>query len=938
MFGKREVNTSKDTRERTIHISKQEMEVLDAGPEGVFRGVFMAAIQQGLFAGLYSALGRPNYPVDIIIGILVLSTYLGVSEKVFLHDLKYSVNWQYALCMDIFCEKLPSQRTLIRFRARCILNYILTGKDVFHEQAVLVANAFREALELKTDYLRIDSVLLNIKAKTRNRSQLLYYLIQGVVYHLANTSRSAIGKMENASQQKINEVFGTGTTRKLVDFEHGKTDEKARAANIPEQLWHYLYPDDYNRTFYERKEYKNKVEQILKDATLLWSVYHESLKDVDEFKVFARALYEQCEWVTNVSKNKGGEYSSKRILRFKCSNAERDSAKKTFKEHEKLLGAFLKAQKKYDTVTKQLAKVKTELAKAESKLEKAQKRGKDTERYRTALENCRNSEKTKQDAQELTSEELENAREAYISSSLFKSECESYILSDENTRKEVEKMNSNILQCPQDPDATFREKNGQFFRGYTLCVLEAADHCGHSMPVDWITEKNNVSDCDLGTTLIRNLRENVKETGKEIYVVADAAFSGAQIDEAAKEANVTIVNTDLTGKKEKTCYANLVFNGDGTSLEKCPAGHKVETRSCDKNGLVSAVLESSHCKNCPYNEECNPTVKGEKAILKASFKQKLRAQFRVSMGEMPHIIIGRFRNGVEALMHTIRSLTSVTKYPIYGQNRVAFYDDCTMMAVCFQKYLAQRNLPHRYVEVCIDASRFGEDDLFEEELEQGYLEKMNPPQKDMHATEKGSGEVTQELNDDNSSADVLESSTPAGDAKESDDTEGSTYSTPEEEKEEDNASTSRNTVREDTSSTTLTEGEEAYQKERERGSEKDSEPQTYELMVINDSAPEEDAPESSDATEPEKATASFEETDVVPLEDNRMDETEEKCETVHSNIPVECEESFYFPNESTNTFESTEENPLVESDLKEETVVSSSTSPPVCNWKLDDSG
>ena len=55
-------------------------------------------------------------------------------------------------------------------------------------------------------------------------------------------------------------------------------------------------------------------------------------------------------------------------------------------------------------------------------------------------------------------------------------------------------MDSNVLQNPADPDATYRKKAGTEYRGYIANVVEVADNDHNSITVDYQYEKNTYSD------------------------------------------------------------------------------------------------------------------------------------------------------------------------------------------------------------------------------------------------------------------------------------------------------------------------------------------------------------------------------------------------------------------------------------------------------------
>ncbi len=69
-------------------------------------------------------------------------------------------------------------------------------------------------------------------------------------------------------------------------------------------------------------------------------------------------------------------------------------------------------------------------------------------------------------------------------------------------------MNSNVMQNPADPDATYREKAGEQHRGYIANVIEVADDSHNSITVDYQYEKNNYSDIQFLKDYIEQQSDN----------------------------------------------------------------------------------------------------------------------------------------------------------------------------------------------------------------------------------------------------------------------------------------------------------------------------------------------------------------------------------------------------------------------------------------------
>lgn len=75
----------------------------------------------------------PNTPVNVILGALILKEYTGMSDEDIMNTLMFDIRYHYALHTTSFIEQPLSDRSLGRFRQRCILYERQTGIDLNHD-------------------------------------------------------------------------------------------------------------------------------------------------------------------------------------------------------------------------------------------------------------------------------------------------------------------------------------------------------------------------------------------------------------------------------------------------------------------------------------------------------------------------------------------------------------------------------------------------------------------------------------------------------------------------------------------------------------------------------------------------------------------------------------------------------------------------------------
>lgn len=89
----------------------------------IFADKVFPAIDGNIFSVLYSKkASRPNTPVNVIVGALILKEALNVTDDEIVEAMAFDIRYQYALHTTSFEEQPISDRTLSRFRAR-VLSY-----------------------------------------------------------------------------------------------------------------------------------------------------------------------------------------------------------------------------------------------------------------------------------------------------------------------------------------------------------------------------------------------------------------------------------------------------------------------------------------------------------------------------------------------------------------------------------------------------------------------------------------------------------------------------------------------------------------------------------------------------------------------------------------------------------------------------------------------
>lgn len=253
--------------------------------------------------------------------------------------------------------------------------------------------------------------------------------------------------------------------------------------------------------------------------------------------------------------------------------------------------------------------------------------------------------------------------------------------------KEDGGMDSNIMQNPSDPDATFRSKAGKEHRGYVANLEESVGTNG-SVVTGYQFEKNNVSDDEM----LKEYLENIQPQSEKTLITVDGAYSSVENIELAASKNIELVPTDLAGKETDPIMADFKFNEDFTKVIECPAGHA--PRSCSYKKATEQCLVSfdrEHCVNCPFQDQCKPKIFKRVAKKTVSRKSVVRAEYIKSKDTERFKQIARLRNGVETVPSILKNQYNADCMPARGIQRCKFCFGGKIGALNFKKLFRFRN-------------------------------------------------------------------------------------------------------------------------------------------------------------------------------------------------------------------------------------------------------
>lgn len=162
---------------------------------------------------------------------------------------------QYALHTTSFEEQPLSDKTLSRFRKRCYDYETLHNKDLYHACVKDLSASIAKLMGISGKVRRMDSMMIESNIRKLSRMELLYTCISKLAIHV----------------------------------------NKANASALPDDLKHYLDPNDFNRVIYHQRstDADDRIKQLLADADRLLALCESDYNDSTEYDLFVRCLSEQ---------------------------------------------------------------------------------------------------------------------------------------------------------------------------------------------------------------------------------------------------------------------------------------------------------------------------------------------------------------------------------------------------------------------------------------------------------------------------------------------------------------------------------------------------------------------------------------------------------------------------------------------------------------------
>jgi len=228
------------------------------------------------------------------------------------------------------------------------------------------------------------------------------------------------------------------------------------------------------------------------------------------------------------------------------------------------------------------------------------------------------------------------------------------------------------LRSPDDPEATYRKKNGKGYEGYVVNLTET---CDPANPFQLILKVQSAPNLTEDTTLLEEALPGLKARTGVHTLHNDAGFCGPDVDELLRELEVEQVPTALRGRApdpNRTGLADcdLHLEADGRPVKLvCPHGYAADVMPGRKEGRFSARLTDAACPECRFSKHHAGSKSNTSTCMRFSQVELGRALRRQRMRAY-HLGKKSLRAAVEATVGALKRPFNNDKVPVRGSIRL----------------------------------------------------------------------------------------------------------------------------------------------------------------------------------------------------------------------------------------------------------------------------
>lgn len=230
--------------------------------------------------------------------------------------------------------------------------------------------------------------------------------------------------------------------------------------------------------------------------------------------------------------------------------------------------------------------------------------------------------------------------------------------------KKGNEISSTSLQTPIEPEATYRYKSGQHYKGYVENVVETVDK-----DLCFIThfsfDANIQSDVHFAYETVERMGKQKKPT----VLVADGAYDSEDARKLGENNGIDLVTTELKGRSPNPAYAGIIINEEKKTVELTDGLKAQSVSYYEETDMYRAVFDKTDCSSDNLGAYGMMKEQKKTNVLMISPKMIHRANQLQHMKSEEFLRLTYFRNGVEGIPSVLRRAYNVDRIPFRGRVR-----------------------------------------------------------------------------------------------------------------------------------------------------------------------------------------------------------------------------------------------------------------------------
>ena len=178
-----------DMSDPLYQLSERERKYLHNSWAETFSMLVFPLINEERFSVLYSKnhASRPNNPVNVYLGLLMLKEVFGQSDEEAIESLLFDIRYQYALHTTSYKEQPVSKNSLTNFRTAVYTYNEEHGTDLIKEEFESHAKEFSKMLNINGRTIRMDSLMVSSSCKKLSRLEIIYSCVFRLIEEISKT-------------------------------------------------------------------------------------------------------------------------------------------------------------------------------------------------------------------------------------------------------------------------------------------------------------------------------------------------------------------------------------------------------------------------------------------------------------------------------------------------------------------------------------------------------------------------------------------------------------------------------------------------------------------------------------------------------------------------------------------------------------------------------